>query len=233
MQIGIADGRFWKLRVGFMIGECKSFDDVKSDKQLWMRPYGRTLRSSSLLELMTHEVSQFLQQSGVVRSFAFENVTIYNIYNLGVQETLQMSSWTNMLCVCTETPQRLLHSSLQTTSGGQVLVLNADHESAKFLSGLLIQPRDDVVFWILVENSLNSILRAKHIQEKMQAQPECWLRNFCTWHYCHTGHPNAPLKLDTTTKDAIEMIWMEGQHSCVKNNCIQCLMPAAVIKQQQ
>ena len=105
--------------------------------------------------------------------------------------------------------------------------------SAKFLSGLLIQPRDDVVFWILVENSLNSILRAKHIQEKMQAQPECWLRNFCTWHYCHTGHPNAPLKLDTTTKDAIEMIWMEGQHSCVKNNCIQCLMPAAVIKQQQ
>ena len=113
-----------------MLGECKSFDDVESDKQLWMRHCGRTLRSSSLLELTTHEVSQFLQQSGVVRSFASKNVAIYiyiYIYNLGVQETLQMSSWTNMLCVCTETPQRLLHSSLQTTSGGQVLVLNAHH----------------------------------------------------------------------------------------------------------
>ena len=75
-----------------MLGECKSFDDVESDKQLWMRHCGRTLRSSSLLELTTHEVSQFLQQSGVV------NVAIY-IYNLGVQETLQMSSWTSMLCV--------------------------------------------------------------------------------------------------------------------------------------
>ena len=111
-----------------MLGECKSFDDVESDKQLWMRHCGRTLRSSSLLELTTHEVSQFLQQSGVVRSFASKNVAIYiYIYNLGVQETLQMSSWTNMLCVCTETPQRLLHSSLKTTSGGQVLVLNAHH----------------------------------------------------------------------------------------------------------
>ena len=154
-----------------------------------------------------------------------------------MQETLQMSSWTNMLCVCTETPQRLLHSSLQTTSGGQVLVLNAHHwHAAKFLSTLFIYPGEDLIFWVLVEDPCNSVLRARHIQEKMQAQPECWLRNFCTWtltHYCHTGHPSAPLKLDTTTKDAIGMIWMEGQHSCVKNNCIQCLMPAAVVKQQQ
>ena len=60
-----------------MLGECKSFDDVESDKQLWMRHCGRTLRSSSLLELTTHEVSQFLQQSGVVRSFASKNVAIY------------------------------------------------------------------------------------------------------------------------------------------------------------
>ena len=89
----------------------------------------------------------------------------------------------------------------------------------------------DFISWVLVEDLLNYVLRARHIQEKMQAQPECWLCNFCTWtltHYCHSGHSSAPLKLDTTTKDAIGMIWMEGQHSCVKDNCIQCLMPAAV-----
>ena len=112
-----------------MLGECKSFDDVESDKQLWMRHCGRTLRSSSLLELTTHEVSQFLQQSGVVRSFASKNVAIYiYIYTiLGCKKPCRCHHG-QVCCVCTETSQRLRHSSLQTTSGGQVMVLNADHD---------------------------------------------------------------------------------------------------------
>ena len=107
MQIGIADGGFWKLRVGFMLGECKSFDDVESDKQLWMRHCGRTLRSSSLLELTTHEVSQFLQQSGVVRSFASKNVAIYiYIYTiLGCKKPCRCHHG-QICCVCAQKPHR-------------------------------------------------------------------------------------------------------------------------------
>ena len=109
-----------------MLGECKSFDDVKSDKQLWMCHCGRTLCSSSLLELTTHEVSHLCSRVGWWgASLPRMWQSIYTI--LGCKKPCRCRHG-QVCCVCTETPQRLLHSSLQTTSGGQVMVLNADHD---------------------------------------------------------------------------------------------------------